>query len=111
MSIRIQILYNGKNISLSHAINMGYVNINGDQIEPAPNKDVQICISSRLFDLNGQELFEKDVVQAQDGKQYRIIYDFGVFYLTDRDKIEKIPLYIYKLKNSVNVEKCKNSNI
>lgn len=106
MDVHLQVNFNGSVISLSKAVEKGYVRIVGNKIEPQDN--VLISVSSRLFDSNNNELFEDDIVLSKDGKYYKVVYDFGIFYLQDKDQVEKIPLYVHKLKHNVDVEKCNN---
>lgn len=103
MNIHLQVVHLGEKISLSEAIRKGYVQIIEDKIEAQNN--TTILLSSKLFDCNGQELFENDIVQTYEGKKYQIIYDFGLFYLLDIETKNITPLYIYKLGNTIDVEK------
>lgn len=103
MYINLQITHSGKMLSLSEAIKKGYVEIVENGIKAQEN--VTISLSSRLFDCNGEELFENDIVRTSNGKQYKIIYDFGIFYLSEIENKTITPLYIYKLGNTVDVEK------
>lgn len=102
MSINIQIKHNDEIVGLLDAINRGYVKIIGSRIESKNN--TTLSLSTNLFDYNGNELFENDIVQDDNGK-YLIIYDFGLFYLQEVINKTRVPLFIYKLGNKVNVVK------
>lgn len=102
MELHIQVMHLDKKISLSEALKSGYIKIIDDRI--IAQEDTSLSLSSRLFDCNGHELFENDIVRTTNGNQYSIIYNFGVFYLKGMDET-MIPLYIYKLGNRVDVEK------
>lgn len=103
MSIKLQVIHNNKQISLSTAIENGYVKIHGNEIK-ATNQ-TSIALSSKLFDCNGNELYENDIVKSIEGKKYKIIYNIGMFYLFDLDTKAINPIYIFKIGNKIDVEK------
>lgn len=103
MEYRIQVMHLNKKISLLKALESGYVKIIDDRM--VPQGDTILSLSSQLFDCNGNELFENDIVCTTNGEKYSIIYNFGVFCLKGLKNKRVIPLYIYKLGNTVDVEK------
>lgn len=103
MDINVQITHEDKNVTLPEAIEKGYIKIMGNAI--VAQEGTILSLSSRLFDADGNELYENDIVQTDKGKQYKIIYDFGVFYLYGLENKEIMPLYVFKLKNTVDVQK------
>lgn len=103
MSIHIQVTHKKKQISLSEAFDFGYVKIVDNQLEA--QTDTVISLSSMLFDCHGNELFENDIVKSMEGKKYKIIYDFGMFYLFELSNKTITPLYVYKMGNTIDVEK------
>lgn len=103
MSIKIQITHKGQKLSLFKALELGHVQVVGDKIEPMD--ETEISLSSKLFDSCGNELFENDIVKTSGGKQYKIIYDTGMFYLSELTTKSITPLCIYKLGNRIDVEK------
>ena len=107
MSIHVQIIHNNKNISLSEALEDGLVTIFENKIQ-AVDETTTLSLSSKLFDCKGNELFENDIVQSIEGKKYKIIYNFGMFYLLELETKTITPLYIYKMGNTIDVEKIIN---
>lgn len=103
MDTTIKINYLGKKISLCEALNKGYVKIVDSKI--VGNENIVISISSRLFDWNNKEIFENDIVRDYQGNIYRIIYNYGMFYLSD-PKSEKIimPISVCKLGSKIDIE-------
>ena len=103
MDIHIQVTQWGERLSLSDALKHGEVIVINDYMRG--QNGTSMSLSSRLFDCKGNEIFENDVVRTTTGKQYIVIYNFGVFCLKNLDDKSIIPLYIYKLGNTIDVEK------
>ena len=103
MELHLQVTHLDKRISLSEALKSEYVKIIDNYM--IAQEGTSLSLSSRLYDCNGNELFEHDIVQTTNGKQYVVIYDFGLFYLKGIKDKTMIPIYIYKLGNTSDVEK------
>lgn len=106
MSISLQVIHNNKYISLTKALECGYIEFSGNEIKATD--DTSISLSSRLYDCKGNELYENDIVQSIEGKKYKIIYDVGMFYLLDLNTGLINPIYIFKIGNTIDVEKLIN---
>ncbi len=103
MNIHIQITHAGKDIPIIDALKNNYIYISEHKI--LEGNGTHIALSSMLFDCNGREIFEKDFVKTSDGQIYTVHYDYGVFYLSNNDNNSIKPMYLYKLGNSLDVEK------
>lgn len=103
MEITIKINYLGNEISLCEALNKGYVKIIDNKIQG--NENIEISLSSKLFDWNNKEIFENDIVRDNEGNIYKIIYNYGMFYFSD-PQTQKIimPLSVCKLEDKIDVE-------
>lgn len=105
VGVHVRAKHCDKQIPLVEAIKNGFVTIFDDQLIAMDN--TMISISSRLYDCNHNEIFEHDLVRDTDGRKYEVIYDFGCFYLKNLDGDQALlPLYIYKLNNTIDVELC-----
>ncbi len=106
MSISLRVIHNNQRVSLSTAFENGFIRIVDDKIEATDQ--TSLSLSSKLFDCKGNELFENDLVQSIEGKKYRIMYDIGMFYLFDIETHSIHPMYIYKMGNTLDIEKIIN---
>ena len=102
--IRTRVLVNGVDISLEKAVASGYILIKDCTLLPQEN--VQIMLSSSLYDKNGYELFENDIVMDERGEQFTISFHNGTFFAVKKaqDKTYgKIPLYLLQSNGHIPV--------
>lgn len=103
MNIHVRIMHKKKEISMTDALKNGLITVLDNGIQAG--SDTVMSLSSMMFDCNGNELFENDIVKSINGNQYKIIYDYGMFFLSSTQDNSITPLYIYKIGHCIDVEK------
>lgn len=110
MDIKLSASFNQHPIGLQKALEDSLILVTDNNLVPQDN--VQLNLSTLLFDQNECEIFEHDIVSDSSGEKFQILYQDGAFFAEKiNQNTEKviIPLYLLQLNGHIPVIKCKES--
>lgn len=101
MTIRVRIVSKTGLISLKDAIEKGVIDCDNNLI--TAKNETFLCLASGLFDNNGKEIYEEDVLSDTSGKLFRVKYMRGAFFAIsiDHDDQKSIPLFFLEINGIV----------
>lgn len=110
MDIKLSASFNQQSIDIQEALENSLIRVAHNRLIPQSN--VQLNLSTLLFDQNECELFEHDIVRDSSGAIFQIIYQNGAFFATKIDQntdSNMIPLYLLQINGHIPVTKLKES--
>ena len=101
MTIKVKIVSKTGLISLKDAIEKSVIDCDNNTI--TAKNETLVCLASGLFDNNGKEIFEEDVLSDNSGKLFRVKYMRGAFFAIslDHDDQKSIPLFYLEINGIV----------
>ena len=82
MNLNYKIFLNGIQISLTYAIKNDYAIVSENGLEFS--EKLTVYTSSELFDKNGNEIFDHDVLVDSSGNQYDVEKIKGTFFIKNK---------------------------